>query len=406
MRALMIGTAVTTDLAPRFWTIAALLLSWFATCCSGVLSAQSASDPADPYFKSPAKVKQPQKPVEGQTPRPTDDLQDNEGFGGETFEQGRVLARVGGHPIFVADLLVEASQIAEQIAAGAPPEVKAAAKQNLIVQLLPKYIEAKLLFIDVKNGLPEAANFEDIIKSADDQFDEKVLPKMMEAAKVKSPAMLDAHFRALGSSLRKVRRSWSENELVKFVLRDKIQVNAEVSHREMYDYYLEHKSDYEIKPKVRWEQLMVRFKNFPTRDEALAAIVEMGNEVVYGASLAGVAKKKSQGYEAQNGGQQGWTTKGSLRDKDLDQLLFTIEPGKLSEIIATDQGFHIVRVMERSPEGFVPFAEAQSDIREKLMQAKREAVFREHLAKIRERIPVEIYEPAAVASQVGQNTLK
>ncbi len=95
-----------------------------------------------------------------------------------------------------------------------------------------------------------------------------------------------------------------------------------------------------------------------------------------------------------------------MRDKDLDQLLFTIEPGKLSEIIATDQGFHIVRVMERSPEGFVPFAEAQSDIREKLLQAKREAVFREHLAKIRERIPVEIYEPAAVASQVGQNTLK
>ena len=325
---------------------------------------------------------------------------------GNEFQPGRILAKVGGHPIFVSDLAIEAHQLINKFIPTAPQEIKEQEIKKVFPRLLPKYIESKLLFVDVKQSLPDTANLDDIFETTEDQFDEHVLPKIMEAAGVKSAAMLDAQFRAQGSSLRKFRRSWSENELIKYILRDKLEINSEVSHRDMYDAYIDNKDDFAVKAKVRWEQLMVRFEKFPNRDAAYKAIAEMGNEVYYGASLSAVAKKQSHGFHAEDGGQQGWTTRGSLRDKKLDKLLFSMDLDELSEIIESDKGFHIVRVLERTDDGYVPFEEAQVQIKQKILEKKRSEALQKHVADLRKRIPVEIYESTQVAGQPSQTQFK
>ncbi len=321
---------------------------------------------------------------------------------GDSFEPGRVLAKVGGHPIFYSDLAMEASQIIDRFIPTAPPAVKEQEKRKLVPKLLPKYINSKLMYVDVVQGLPDSANLDDIFETTSEQFDDIVVPKLMEQAKVNSPAHLDAHFRAMGSSLRKMRRSWSENELVKYMMKEKINIDPEVSHREMFDYYQENKQKFVIKAKVRWEQVMVRFNKFPSKQKAYEAIAKLGNDIYYGASFAAVAKNKSHGFKADQGGQQGWTTRGSLKDKNLDKTLFTIEPNKLSEIVQTEQGYHIVRVLERSDDGYIPFTDAQVEIRKQLVDQKKEKEFEKHLAKIRERIPVEVFEPGAMAQRQAE----
>ena len=324
----------------------------------------------------------------------------------ESFLPGQVLARVGGEPVFVGDMMLELSQIIEQFIPTAPQEIKDARKTELIPRLLPKYIDGKILFVAMKQDLPDTAKIEDILKSAEEQFDEVMLPRMLEKNGVNSHGQLDLKFRSLGSSLRHVRKNWAENELVKYMLRSKINSGADVSHRELFDYYQENKETFSFKGKVQWEQVMVRFDRFGSRDEARDAIAKMGNEIVYGAALAAVAKSDSHGFRADEGGQQGWVHRASLADKKLDDLLFSIEPGKLSEIVETTKGLHIVRVLERVDAGFTPFADAQITIQETLQQEKQERVFKEHVAKLRDRIPVEIYERTETAQQPGVNQLK
>ena len=319
----------------------------------------------------------------------------------QAFEPTRVLARVGDQLIFVSDLSVEAMQIVDRFMNGAPMDVKKREVKNLIPRLLPKYIQSKLLLVDAIDSLPEGANVETVYESAGKQFDEMMLPDLITSHNVKSAAELDAYYRGLGSSLRKVRQSWVESEFVKYMMRSKININPEVSHRELYEYYLSRKEEYAIPARVRWEQLLVRFDKFPSRDAAKAAITEMGNEVVYGAPLTAVAKRSSQGYKADEGGQQGWTTRGSLVDKDLDTLLFSIEPGKLSEIITVSRGLAIVRVLERTEAGFTPFETVQSEIKEKILSGKREDELQQHLADVKNRIPVEIFDPETLASRPG-----
>jgi parvulin-like peptidyl-prolyl isomerase len=313
------------------------------------------------------------------------------------YEPTRPLARVGTETIFVADLSVEAMQLIDKFMGNAPDSIKRREVATLIPRLLPKYIQSKVLLVDAIDGLPEGADIDDIYESAGKQFDEAMLPRLMENVKVESAAELDAYYRRLGSSLRSVRKSWIESELVRFTMQSKINSNPDVSHREMYEYYLANKEKYSKPARARWEQLMVRYDRFPTREAARAAITEMGREVLYGASLAAVAKRSSHGFKAEEGGQQGWTTRGSLVDKDLDQLLFTIEPGKLSEIIETRRGLAIVRVLEREEAGFVPFETAQAGIKETIRDEKREREFQEYVSRVRQRIPVEIFDTQRMA---------
>ena len=316
----------------------------------------------------------------------------------ESFEPTRVLARVGDQPIFVSDLSIEAMQLIDKFMPNAPPAVKQQEAKKLIPRLLPKYIQSKLLLVDAIDGLPEGANVEDIYESAGGQFDETMVPNLMKNMKVTSPAQLDAYYRNLGSSLRNVRKSWIENELVMYTMREKIQQKQEVSHREIYEVYLANKEQYSTPARVRWEQLMVRFDKFPSKSAAKKAITEMYDSVYHGAKLSAVAEKKSQGFKAKQGGQQGWTTRGSLIDKNLDKMLFTIELDKLSDVVETARGFIVIRALEREEAGFVSFETAQKEIKKKISDEKLELEFQKHIAKVKARVPVEIFEPEVVAS--------
>lgn len=139
---------------------------------------------------------------------------------------------------------------------------------------------------------------------------------------------------------------------------------------------------------------MIRFDRCSDREAANTQMVELGNQVVYGAAFAAIAEKSSHGFTSHRGGSYDWTTKGSLVNKAIDKAIFELPLNELSDIIESDLGLHIVRVIEREEERYIPFVDVQSEIKEKITNDKREANFVDHVAKLRESIPVEyIVEP-------------
>ena len=309
------------------------------------------------------------------------------------FGPGKVVAIVGSEPLFVGDMLFEANQLIEERAAGAPDEVKKQLQQQLIERLVPKFIDSKMLWIDALNSLPEGADIDAVLESADAEFDAKALPEIMEKMEVTSVQEFDKKLRGLGSSLRQFRSNWSRDQLMRFSLSQKLQVNTDVSHSELLAYYRENRESYLRKARVRWEELAVRYSKTPDRAEARRMITELGNEVVYGAPFDAVAKRGSQGFTAFEGGKHDWTGRGSLVYTEVESALFAIPPGSLSEIIESRDGLHIVRVIEREDDSVTPFAEAQAEIRKKLENKKRSAAFEKHLTKLRKRIPFEVMIP-------------
>lgn len=308
---------------------------------------------------------------------------------GEEFKPGRVVANVGGYPIFRADVIADINQLIEANMADAPESVKDQQRELALPIAVKRAIEQKLLFVDAIRSMPEPEKLQEIRESIREQFVELRLPEMLKNLNVKNPAEAEAKLRQLGTSLRQTRDAWVDGQLSGFFVRDKINMNPEVSHFEMLEYYNSHREEYHFPAQVRWEQIMIRFDKSESRESAWATLGQLGNEVVYGANFSAVAKKSSHGFEADKGGYHDWTTKGSLVHEKVDEALFTLPPNQLSDRIESKIGFHIVRVIERKNEGFRPFSECQMEIKEKIKARKQNEALKEYVEKLRKEIPYE-----------------
>src|SRR5262249_26769978 len=151
-------------------------------------------------------------------------------------------------------------------------------------------------------------------------------------------------------------------------LRQQVKSEDQVPLASVLGYYQEHVDDYKFAAQARWEELMVSFASFSDKQSAFAALADMGNQIMQGAPFADVAKARSQGPTAADGGAYDWTNQGSLSSKELDQAIFglNLPLNSLSQIIETKGGFHIIRVLERKPGGKKTFEDAQGEIKKKI----------------------------------------
>jgi peptidyl-prolyl cis-trans isomerase C len=114
----------------------------------------------------------------------------------------------------------------------------------------------------------------------------------------------------------------------------------------------------------------------------------MGNQVIGGAKLDAVAKKFSEEPNASDGGQHDFVNRGALASQVLDTAIFTLPTDRLSPILEDATGFHIVRVLERTPDTRVDFVVAQEEIKDKIKKQKVQAQIQAHLAKLKSKTRV------------------
>jgi parvulin-like peptidyl-prolyl isomerase len=255
---------------------------------------------------------------------------------------------------------------------------------------LAALVDRKLLYDQFRRNVP-AENLPRIEESLREPFDERELPELLKELGVDNQRDLERELARLGSSLADVRRAFNEKVIASEWIRSKVKINEEVSPDEMLEYYRAHLADYEYPTQARWEELMVRKGRFDDPGEAYAELARMGNEVwelgtargVEGPAFADVAKAKSDGFTAKNGGVHDWTTQGALKSTAIDEALFSLEVGQMSPILESDEGFHIVRVLERREAGRRPFTEVQAEIRERLKEERFQAGVQEYLSTLR-----------------------
>ncbi|MHB1034967.1 MAG: peptidylprolyl isomerase [Pirellulales bacterium] len=252
---------------------------------------------------------------------------------------------------------------------------------------LTEQIDTRLVYADAKKKIPQE-NLGKVESRYGEEFEKTELKKLMRRGKVESPADLDALLVKLGTSLERVKRAYIEQTLAADWVRSQIKFNEEITHEQFLTYYRENLAEFEITAKARWEQLMVRFERCASKEEAYQKLAAMGNQVHGGAAWAQVAKAGSDGATASDGGAQDWTTQGSLVSQVLDRAIFTLPVGQMSPILEDEQGFHIVRVVQRQEHGWTPFTEAQQEIRKKIRKTRVQAEIQTYLAKLQDQTAI------------------
>lgn len=307
------------------------------------------------------------------------------------------IAQVDDQVILACEVLWRVNQMIEihkqKVAADqqVPADQLKSVRQHLMKREIAAMVDRKLLYNEFRRNVP-AENLPRIEENLHKPFEEHELPQLMKQLKVDNQRALEMELARLGSSLADVQRTFNERVIATEWIRSKVKVNEDVSPDEMIDYYRAHLADFDYPSQARWEEIAVRKDRFNDPFEAYKALVNMGNDVwqlgtqktVRGAAFAEVAKVKSDGFTAKDGGVQDWTTKGSLQCKAIDEALFTLQVGQMSPIIDSGPMFHIVRVLERKEAGRKPFTDVQADIRESLKDERFKVAAEKYVVKLRQ----------------------
>ena len=134
-----------------------------------------------------------------------------------------------------------------------------------------------------------------------------------------------------------------------------------------------------------------------TEDEAKAIEAELKK----GADFAELAKTKSKDPGAADGGDLGFFTKDQMVP-EFSAVAFTLEPGKISDPVKSQFGWHVIKVEEKRNRKAPDFEQVKAQI-ETYVTRKAQA---EYVAKLREAAKVERMDQAANTPAPGPEAAK
>jgi parvulin-like peptidyl-prolyl isomerase len=336
----------------------------------------------------------------------------------KVFELAETVARVGNQHIFQGDLEGDANIVLIPTIERIPPEEREAAepqikaqRDKLVQQVLRETVQRKLMYQMFLQTIPPDKQKEakqSIKERVGEQFAEDLeelfrLAYVMKEMEITTFRELDILLRRYGTSLELQQQAYGEDQLGRQEMYKEARSTDEVTYDDMVTYYQDHVDDFRVPTRARWEQITVKFDRFPTKFAAGEEISRIGNELFYGAQFKQVAKRSSHGTKASEGGYHDWTEWGSFKvSREINEAVFSIQPGELSYIIEDAEGLHIVRVIERQDTHVIPFADAQLKIKERINADRRSEAITKYLADIQDRIPVwTVYDQPESQEQIA-----
>jgi peptidyl-prolyl cis-trans isomerase C len=139
----------------------------------------------------------------------------------------------------------------------------------------------------------------------------------------------------------------------------------------------------------------VHARHILVETEAEAKTVE--EELKKGADFAELAKKKSKDPGAADGGDLGFFTKDQMVP-EFSAVAFALEPGKISDPVKSQFGWHVIKVEEKRNRKAPDFAQVKPQI-ETYVVRKAQAEF---VTKLREGAKIERMDQAAATPEVAK----
>jgi parvulin-like peptidyl-prolyl isomerase len=161
---------------------------------------------------------------------------------------------------------------------------------------------------------------------------------------------------------------------------------------EIGEYYRKHREDYDGEESIRLRQILLTVPEDVSPEEK--AKIRNEAEAIHKRLLAGepfeiLCAKFSQGPGAKEGGDIGYIEKGAILP-EIESVAFALPLHKISEVIETTAGFHIIEVTDRRGAGVKTIETVREEIKGKLDREKVEKKYEVWLKELREKSGIEI----------------
>ncbi len=145
-----------------------------------------------------------------------------------------------------------------------------------------------------------------------------------------------------------------------------------VQEQEIKDYFTANAEKYRQDEQARAQHILIKVAEDASDQDvkqAEAKIKKIQARLQMGEKFDDLAKKESQGPNAEQGGELGWLSRGQTV-KPFEDALFGLKIGEVSQPVRTKFGFHLIRAEDRKEAGLMGYDQVKSTIRDLLAQER------------------------------------
>ncbi|WP_083682800.1 peptidyl-prolyl cis-trans isomerase [Archangium sp. Cb G35] len=140
-----------------------------------------------------------------------------------------------------------------------------------------------------------------------------------------------------------------------------VYTRVAVTEEELRAYYAAHETEFSEPERVRAAQIVVKGIDEARRVQA---------QLKSGKKFADLARKYSLSADAKVGGDLGFFPRGQMPPA-FDQVVFYLSPGQVSDVVETEYGYHLFRVLEKKAGRKLEFTEVREQVEAKLLAQRR-----------------------------------
>ena len=249
------------------------------------------------------------------------------------------------------------------------------AKKNILYKL----IEDKLILQEAhKIGMPAT--------------DEEVAERLEQ---IKSQFSSSQEFKSAlasqGLTVVDLKEKYREQIMIKKMVNREVRSRVSVTPIEIALFYEKNKDDFNLPAQVKVMTIVIRKSeaDLESNTDSLKKIRMIELKMAEGEDFTKLAREYSQDPSAVDGGDMGYIGKGQMMKK-IDEVIFSLQPGEISETIETPVGYHVFKIVEVKEAGAESFDEARMQIENYLFQEKAKERFDEWMTNLKENAYISV----------------
>jgi len=237
----------------------------------------------------------------------------------------------------------------------------------------------------------------------------KRLDEMRKQMNLGSMEELEKAAEAQGASYEEFKQNLRNQIITQRVIGQEVGSRLATNKEDVRKFYDQHRSEMEQPEQVRLSEILIAPKppvkpapsadakpEPPTEAETEAALdaakakaQDLLEQIHKGAKFDDLAKKYSDGPSAKEGGDLSSFKRGTL-SKELEDKVFALKTGEVTDVIRTKQGYVILQTTEHQMAGIPPLKEVEPHIQDALYMQKLQPALRAYLTTLREEAFIDI----------------
>ncbi|MGA2357835.1 MAG: peptidylprolyl isomerase [Terriglobales bacterium] len=237
----------------------------------------------------------------------------------------------------------------------------------------------------------------------------KRLDEMRKQMNLETMEDLEKAAEAQGASYEDFKQTMRNQIVTQRVIGQEVGSKLAMNKDDVKKFYEQHRAEMEQPEQVRLSEILIAPKT-PAKpatskdakpeppseaetEAALAAAQAKAQDVLEqihkGAKFEELAKKYSDGPSAKDGGDLQSFKRGTM-PKELDDIVFAMKAGEVSNVIRTKQGYVVLQVTEHQIAGIPTLKEVEPRIQDALYMQKLQPALRAYLTTLREEAFIDV----------------